>query len=297
MHFSSRFHKQIVKEKKTLDLDRVFKLDKNKEIILPLGTCFLDIFCTALQKKKYNILFDHKPSVIVNNHLRFIFGNFYNPLNLLDCLERIILKKWTFEKQDFIFSEEFGHFINLYHKARYKTKKLNEIISRMDEIDEYLINEIKKSTVILLSFETSEIWVDKKSNRAWYSFYGNLFNQKCYKNRAKLKVLNYSDIKDILTKIIKILNKFGKKKIILMTSPNKLWSTYQNKDIEICDTFSKSTYTAAFNDLSSKNISYFPAIEIFNNLNEKKKYRKDYLHINLKTALNVLEPYFKKIYF
>ena len=82
-----------------------------------------------------------------------------------------------------------------------------------------------------------------------------------------------------------------------MTSPNKLWSTYQNKDIEICDTFSKSTYTAAFNDLSSKNISYFPAIEIFNNLNEKKKYRKDYLHINLKTALNVLEPYFKKIYF
>ncbi len=52
MHFSSRFHKQILKEKKTLDLDRVFKLDKKKEIILPLGTCFLDIFCTALQKKK-----------------------------------------------------------------------------------------------------------------------------------------------------------------------------------------------------------------------------------------------------
>ena len=67
MHFSSRFHKQIVKEKKTLDLDRVFKLDKKKEIILPLGTCFLDIFCTALQKKKYNILFDHKPSVLVRS--------------------------------------------------------------------------------------------------------------------------------------------------------------------------------------------------------------------------------------
>ena len=46
-----------------------------------------------------------------------------------------------------------------------------------------------------------------------------------------------------------------------MTSPNKLWSTYQNKDIEISDTFSKSTYTAAFNGYLQK-ISYFPAIEI-----------------------------------
>ena len=76
MHFSSRFSKAIIKEKITIDIDKVFKLNKSKEIILPLGSCFLDFFCTALQQKKYNILFDQKPSTVVNNHLRFFFGNF-----------------------------------------------------------------------------------------------------------------------------------------------------------------------------------------------------------------------------
>ena len=297
MHFSSRFHKSIVKEKKIIDTDKVFKLNKKKEIILPLGTCFLDIFSTALQQKKYNVLFNKTPNVIVNNHLRFFFGNFYNPVNLLDCLERIVLKKWYFKNRDYVYSKEFGHYINLHLKARFKTKNLILLKDRIKEIDSYLVKEIKKATVILLSFETNEVWIDKLSKKTWYSFYGNLFNQKCYNNRAQLKVLNCEDIKNIISKIIKILNKFGKKKIILMTSPNKLWSTYQNKDIEISDSYSKSTYTAAFNDLLSRNVSYFPAIEIFNNLDEKKKYRKDMLHVSLGTAANILEPYLKKMYF
>ena len=76
MHFSSKFSKAIIKEKKTIDIDKVFKLNKSKEIILPLGSCFLDILCTALQQKKYNILFDQKPSTVVNNHLRFFLVTF-----------------------------------------------------------------------------------------------------------------------------------------------------------------------------------------------------------------------------
>ena len=38
-------------------------------------------------------------------------------------------------------------------------------------------------------------------------------------------------------------------------------------------------------------------LEIFNNLDEKKKYREDFIHVKLKVAENIFEPYFKKIYF
>ena len=79
---------------------------------------------SLLQQKKYNILFDQRPSVIRNNHLRCYFGNFYNPGNLLDCLERIVLKKWYFKNHDYVYSKEFGHYINLHLKARFKTQEL-----------------------------------------------------------------------------------------------------------------------------------------------------------------------------
>jgi len=297
MHFSSRFSKAIIKEKKTIDIDKVFKLNKSKEIILPLGSCFLDFFCTALQQKKYNILFDQKPSTVVNNHLRFFFGNFYNPGNLLDCLERIVLKKWHFKNHDYVYSKEFGHYINLHHKARFETQELKLLKDRIKELDSYLIKEIKKATVILLSFDSVEVWIDKLSKKTWYSFYGNIYDQKSYNNRAQLKILNYENIKNIINKIIKILNKFGEKKIILMTSPHKLMFTHQDRDIEMSDLYSKSSYTSSLTDLVSKNVSYFTALEIFNNLDEKKKYDEDFVHVKLKVAKDIFEPYFKKMYF
>ena len=73
MDFSSKFSKSIIKEKKTIDIDKVFKLNKSKEIILPLGSCFLDIFSTALQQKKYNILFDQTLTTFANYSLKFFF--------------------------------------------------------------------------------------------------------------------------------------------------------------------------------------------------------------------------------
>jgi len=297
MNFSSRFLKGIPKEEKKIEIDKVYNLDKEKDIILPLGTCFLDVLAKTLTKKKYKILTNDKDTKIGKNALEFLFGNFYNPLNLLDNLERIVLKKWSFKNADYLYSKEFDHYINLYVKARLKTKDLNLLKKRIEEMDNFLIQNIKKSKVIILSYTGTEVWIDKFSKKAWYSFYGNIFNQKCYNDQANLKILDYKKIKDITEKIIKILNKFGKKKIILMVTPNKLWTTYQNKDIDIIDTYTKSTYVTAFNDLVSKNVSYFPALEIINNLDENKKYRKDFRHINIRTHENILEPYFKKMYF
>ena len=52
MDFSSKFLKGFDNSKKTIDIDRIFKFKKKKEIILPLGSCFLDNFSTELKKKK-----------------------------------------------------------------------------------------------------------------------------------------------------------------------------------------------------------------------------------------------------
>ena len=92
MDFSSKFLKGFDNSKKTIDIDRIFKFKKKKEIILPLGSCFLDNFSTELKKKKFNICFNPKPNIIANDAYQFFFGNFDNPLNLLNNLRSNITK-------------------------------------------------------------------------------------------------------------------------------------------------------------------------------------------------------------
>ena len=305
MHFNSRFHKEIKNTSKVIDLDKISKLDKNKEIILPLGSCFLDEFAFHLKKHKFNICSNIKSHKIINlgrdskeKGYQFYFGNFFNPLNLLNNLERIILKKWNFKKTDYVYSKEYDHYLNLYVKSRFKTKKLNELKKHIGKMDKVLIDEIKKSTLIILCFDGIETWVDKKTKRAWNTFYGNYFNQKCYNNKAELKVLKYNELCIIIKKITRILNKLGnKKKFVLVNSPHQLIATYKNQDNQIADSYAKSTYISVYTDIQTKRISYFPIYEILKNFDDEKIYEKNYLYINSKTKKKIIIPYFEKLYF
>lgn len=305
MHFNSKFHKEIDKENKIIDIDKIFNLKKNKDIILPLGSCFLDEFCYHLNKNRFKICFQKKYNNIIKmdretdeRGFQFFFGNFYNPLNLLNNLERIVLKSWNFKDTDFTFSEKFGHYINFYIKSRYTTRDLLKFKSHINKIDKYLYNEIKKCSVILLCFDGTEAWIDKYSKKAWHTFYGNYFNQKSFKNQSKLKVLNYNELKLVIKKIIKILNKVGrKKKIILMNSPHPLITTYTNNDNQIADWYAKSTFLSVFTDLQNKDVAYFPLFEILNNMPDNKKFEKNFLYINSKTKKKIILPQFKKLFF
>ena len=82
-----------------------------------------------------------------------------------------------------------------------------------------------------------------------------------------------------------------------MVSPQQLGTTYCNKDLKIFDLYNKATFLSTFSDLESDNTAYFPAFEILNNLDERKKFRDDYVHITHKSTRNYLIPYFEKIYF
>ncbi len=305
MHFNSRFHKEIKNTSKVIDLDKIFNLSKKKEIILPLGSCFLDEFAFHLKKRKFKICFYNKFHKIIDlgrsskeKGYQFYFGNFFNPLNLLDNLERIIQKKWRFKKTDYVYSEEYNHYLNLYMKSRFKTQKLEELEKHINKMDELLINEIKKSTLIILCFDGTETWVDKKTKKAWHTFYGNYFNQKCYNNKAELRVLQYKDIQSIISKIIDILDKLGrKKKFILINSPHQLIATYKNQDNQIADSYAKSTYMSVYTDIQNNKTSYFPIHEILKNFDDEKIYEKNFLYINSRTKKKIIIPYFEKLYF
>jgi len=298
MKLSSKFNKGIDEKKKVLYIKKAFELIKKKDIILPLGSCFLDIFSRELARDKFNVCYDPKPNVIIHNSYQFFYGQFDNPLNLLNTLERIFLKKWKFKDTDYLFSKKFGHFINLNIKTRFKAKKLDLLKNKILEIDNYLINEIKESSLILLSFDTNEIWRDKFSKKAWYGFYGNYFTEQPFNNQAKLETLDYNNLKEIIKKIIQILSKIGKKKkFVLMVSPQQLIKTYSNKDFQIANIYNNATYISTLSDLESNNVSYFPAIEILNKINDKEKFRKDYVHVTHKVLKNKLLPFFNKLYF
>lgn len=305
MHFSSRFHKEIVKEKKIIDVDKIFFLKKEQEIILPLGSCFLDEFSYYLHDDEFRICSNIRYNPIIKldrdskeKAFQFYFGNFYNPLNLLNNLERIILKSWKLKDTDFIFDKKFNHYINLFLKARSQKKKLSEIKLQLNKIDKYFYNEVKRSTLILLCFDSTEVWIDKKNKKAWHTFYGNYFNQKSFESRAYLKTLNSKQLSLVIKKIINIIHKIdNKKKIILMNSPHSLIATYSNKDNQIADWYAKSTFLSVYTDLQSKKVAYFPLFEILNNMPENKKFEKNYLYINSATKKNVILPLFKRLFF
>jgi hypothetical protein len=305
MDFSSKFHKEIAKEKKIIDIDKIFYLKKEQEIILPLGSCFLDEFSYYLHDDEFRVCSDIRYNPIIKldrdsseKAFQFYFGNFYNPLNLLNNLERIILKSWKFNKTDFIFDKKFNHYINLFLKARSPKKKLSEIKLHLNKIDKYLYNEIKKSTLILLCFDSTEVWIDKKNRKAWHTFYGNYFNQESHENKAYLKTLDSRQLTLVMKKIINIIHNIGKnKKIILINSPHSLIATYSNKDNQIADWYAKSTFLSVFTELQSKNVAYFPLFEILNNIPENKKFEKNYLYINSNTKKNIILPMFKKLFF
>ena len=123
-------------------------------------------------------------------------------------------------------------------------------------------------------------WIKLKKHG---TFYGNYFNQKCYNNKAELRVLQYKDIQSIISKIIDILNKLGrKKKFILINSPHQLIATYKNQDNQIADSYAKSTYMSVYTDIQNNKTSYFPIHEILKTL-MMKRYMKNFLYINSRT--------------
>lgn len=306
MHFSSKFWNSN-KKIPVADLSKKLSLSKKKEFIIPLGNCFLDCFAKELDSKKFNIRHDRKFNIIAKyglskgDALHYYFGNFPNPLNLLHTLQRIVCGR-KLNENSFIFSEKFNHYISLYSKTRFKAKSFKDIISRSKEIDNYLLKIIKKSTLILMSFDTNETWIDKKTKKAWYGFYGDPFTQKPYKNRAYLKVLNFKEMQNTITEILFLLKRLGnKKKFILMNSPNHITSTFQNIDVKIADSYSKNIFGSIFFELENyDNIRYFPSIELFNNYHTKKnnKYLKDHIHASnnfiRKVLINNFENYFFK---
>ena len=169
---------------------------------------------------------------------------------------------------------------------------------QLNKIDKYFYNEVKRSTLILLCFDSTEVWIDKKNKKAWHTFYGNYFNQKSFESRAYLKTLNSKQLFLVIKKIINIIHKIdNKKKIILMNSPHSLIATYLNKDNQIADWYAKSTFLSVYTDLQNKNVAYFPLFEILNNMPENKKFEKNYLYINSATKKNVILPLFKRLFF
>ena len=65
MHFNSRFHKAIDKTYKKIDTDKFFNLNKKKDVILPLGSCFLDEFSYHLVKNKFKVCEKQKENRLI----------------------------------------------------------------------------------------------------------------------------------------------------------------------------------------------------------------------------------------
>ena len=298
INITSRFYNKNNIKNPTFDVDRQKFFLKPNDIILPLGGCFLDFFVYYLHKSGYKICTDNKRNKPhYNEKFRFFYGNFVNPLNLLDNLERIILKKWFFKESDYLFSEPFNTFINLFLKARVKTNKLEYLKRRIEEIDKYLLSEIKNAKVIILAFESNEVWVDKKSGKAWYSFYGNYASQEPYKKLGKFISMNFNQTYNTLNKIIKLTEKLGRKKnFILLSTSHPISETYLNQDIKISENYSKSVLSAALYELSNrKNISYFPAFEMINMYPKSKVLKQDYRYIGENGQIYLINL-FKQMY-
>ena len=128
--------------------------------------------------------------------------------------------------------------------------------------------------------------------------YGSEFNfVQIDENRAYFKVLSYEECLEYVGKCVRLINKLGKKKSIIITVlPIPLAYTFRNKDIIIANRYSKSVLRVAAENVeeSYDNVYYFPSFEVvIDCVGWPQAYKgEDKRHVNLDVFSEKIAPLF-----
>ncbi|MFH2060686.1 MAG: GSCFA domain-containing protein [Pseudomonadota bacterium] len=280
----------------------LFPLMPPKKLINPnskicaMGSCFTDRMGWYLKKSGIQ-LGDHYE----DNKLKALFhqwGNFFDPKNLYDCLDRLINNSWEINDQHFAYIKKEEVYYCLFMKLRANSNNINKVKDRLYAVEEYWRNWLAKSDTIIFTLGLIESWIDKNNGRAWQAFVGTTKPVQPFEDRAYFKLLTYEECLQYVSKSIDLVNSYGvKKNIIITVSPIPLESTFREQDVITANRYSKSVLRVVAESVTMaySNVFYFPALEIVTDcIGWPLAYKADKRHIKYEVFAKHIAPSFLK---
>lgn len=209
-------------------------------------------------------------------------GILFNPWSIADLLENKA-------REDADIGFYNGIWYSLNHHGSFSSEDKHELLERLVKEQKRTFDNIKQSSILIITFGTANVFRLKKSNK---------IVANCHKlpsdNFERIR-LTISQITDRLSDVLEqLLQSNPNLKIVLTLSPVR-----HIRDGIIENQRSKATLLLAVENLTKlhSNISYFPAFELLmDDLRDYRFYSPDMIHPS-ETAVKYIWNFFKKTYF
>lgn len=238
----------------------------HQDKIVSIGSCFSENI-----GKKFS---DYKFNININP-----FGQQYNPFSIANTIHRL-LKKKLYTENDLVFHDELYHSFD--HHGSFSKNSKEETLNMINENLIQASEDLKKATVLFLTFGTSHVFSLKENDNIvsnCHKLSGSTFTKRLMKPDEIVSVL-----KDAL---YQLSNANRQLKTILTVSPVRYFAFGYHEN-----TVSKAYLFTALSELQQTHPDYFyfPAYElVMDDLRDYRFFAEDMLHPNYQATDYVWE--------
>lgn len=221
----------------------------------------------------------------------------YNPYSIYYEIKRL-LEPLDAEKFAIKYKKSTGHYYTDPWRSWIESDSLSKLKEKNDELDVYIINKLKQSTGIIITYGLSEVWSYKDDNNLVLNnlkFKDEFISSKEIENRF----LSLNETIKTMEKTVEYIYDINVNLPIIFTlSPIPLKYTSSDYDIRTANNISKSTLRIALFEICKEysNVHYFPSYEIIQSIAENSKlniWQLDGRHLNA-SVINIVGEYFLK---
>lgn len=223
--------------------------------ILLVGSCFADNIGDKLKFYKFNTV--HNP-----------FGVMYNPVSVKNNLDILIDEKYFAQDDLYWYNDRW---ISFSHYSAFSNANADDSLKSINDSIRISSELLKKAHFLFLTLGTAWVYEFIESGK---------IVANCHKipsEKFKRHLLKSGEIVQLYEELINRLNVINPSlKVVFTVSPIRHW-----KDGAVNNQVSKSVLILAVHHLIEKykNVSYFPAYEIFmDELRDYRFYANDMLH-------------------
>lgn len=284
---ATKFWNKFISDKAWREVEFIdtpkFKI-KASDKVVTAGSCFAQHISRYMNKVGLSILncepphpllMSHDGDVEGHNQFSARYGNIYSSSQCLELIQQAL--GIIPMVKDFV--EESSRWYDLIRPNIQKAgfSSLHEALSDR----RYHLSQVSKmfheADIFVFTLGLTEVWKNKSGTHTYPVCPGTLrgvFDEE----KHIFKNLNYLNVHEDLTDIIKILKKINPKiKIILTVSPIPLVATKTLQNVLVASSYSKAVLRAVAGDIEQQydNVAYFPSFEIINSPASLGQYLSD----------------------
>ncbi len=238
--------------------------------LLLLGSCFTEHIGEKLTERKFN------------THTN-PFGIVYNPISMVQCLERISAGNQGFTAETLF--ENAGLWHSWEHHGRFSKPDKNEALEGINAEYQTAVEHLKKTDLLLLTFGTADVFTLRETGKV-------VANN--HKMPAALFASRRLSVSEIVDRTVQAIERVANVQVILTVSPVR-----HTRNGLIENQRSKATLILACEEICKQldYVQYFPAYELLlDDLRDYRFYAADMIHPS-EVAVDYVWEVFSATYF